>query len=65
MRYEWANLTGDYHNPGDYAPMCGTCHKRYDQARKSMEPGFTTRSGWPVKIRSNKQEPNSKLKSAV
>lgn len=36
-RYEWANLTGRYADPYDYAPMCGTCHNRFDVARKSME----------------------------
>ena len=56
-RYEWANLTGDYPNVNDYAQMCGTCHNRYDQARKSMEPGFTTVHGWPLEIRSNAMPP--------
>lgn len=31
-RYEWANLTGDYENPGDYAEMCTSCHHHYDNA---------------------------------
>ena len=53
LQYEWPNLTGNYEDPEDYAQMCGSCHNRYDQARKSMEPGFTTVCGWPVQIRSN------------
>ena len=40
-RYEWANLTGDYDDVWDYAPMCVRCHRRYDMARRTMEPGFT------------------------
>jgi hypothetical protein len=39
-RYEWANLTGDYDDVWDYAAMCVSCHRRYDNARRSMEPGF-------------------------
>lgn len=39
-RYEWANLTGDYDDPYDYASMCISCHRRYDDARRSMEDGF-------------------------
>lgn len=50
-RYVWANLTGQYHDPGDYAAMCGSCHWRYDVARKSMEAGFQTTQGWPKRIR--------------
>lgn len=33
----WANLTGDYGDVEDYTPMCPRCHKRYDNARASME----------------------------
>jgi hypothetical protein len=40
-RYEWANLTGNYRDPDDFAAMCISCHRRYDDARRSMEPGFT------------------------
>jgi hypothetical protein len=36
----WANLTGNLLDFSDYAPMCPTCHTRYDTARKSMEEGF-------------------------
>lgn len=28
--HQWANLTGDYGNPDDYAPMCVPCHRDYD-----------------------------------
>lgn len=55
LRYEWANLTGDYTDVWDYAQMCGTCHNRYDVARKSMEPGFRVNGGWPMRVRSNKR----------
>ncbi len=36
-KFEWANLTGDYKDPQDYASMCISCHKRYDAARGMME----------------------------
>jgi len=29
--YDWANLTGRYHDPNDYARMCRSCHWRYDR----------------------------------
>jgi hypothetical protein len=32
--YEWANLTGRYHDPEDYERMCRHCHRRYDNARR-------------------------------
>jgi hypothetical protein len=31
--YEWANLSGRYHDPNDYAPMCIPCHKLFDYGR--------------------------------
>jgi hypothetical protein len=33
-RFEWANLTGRYEDVKDYARMCTSCHRRYDNARK-------------------------------
>jgi hypothetical protein len=32
--YEWANLSGDYANIDDYAPMCLSCHHLYDADRR-------------------------------
>jgi hypothetical protein len=49
-RYEWANLTGDYDDIWDYAPMCVRCHRRYDNARRTMEEDFT-RHPWGVRGR--------------
>lgn len=43
--YEWANLTGDYNDPYDFAPMCRFCHRQYDYTQKSMEAGFTGHHG--------------------
>lgn len=37
-KYEWANLTGDYRNPNDYAPLCVPCHRRLDLAK--INPTF-------------------------
>lgn len=30
-RYDYANLTGRYEDPGDYTPMCRSCHSKYDK----------------------------------
>jgi len=37
FRYEWANLTGNYDDPYDFAAMCVLCHRRYDRARIATE----------------------------
>ena len=34
--YDWANLTGNYPDPDDYARMCRSCHRRYDNRRKEV-----------------------------
>jgi len=28
--YDWANLTGNYSDPADFARMCRSCHRKYD-----------------------------------
>lgn len=33
--YDWANLTGNYDDINDYAPMCRACHRQYDKRRKA------------------------------
>ena len=33
-RFEWANQTGNYADPNDYARMCVPCHRRFDAARR-------------------------------
>lgn len=35
-RYEWANLTGNYHDINDYVRMCVACHRRYDAVRRKI-----------------------------
>lgn len=35
--YHWANLTGNYPDPDDYAQMCVLCHRRFDAAIRRME----------------------------
>ncbi len=35
--YDWANLTGKYHDPKDYKRMCRKCHRLYDFTRKRAE----------------------------
>lgn len=42
VRYEWANLTGDYTNIDDFERMCALCHRRFDAARRK-ETGERTR----------------------
>jgi len=32
--YDWANLTGKYYDTSDYAPMCRSCHRKYDKERR-------------------------------
>lgn len=32
--YDWANLTGKYEDINDYKPMCRSCHRKYDKARR-------------------------------
>jgi hypothetical protein len=36
VRYEWANLTGDYNDVNDYARMCVPCHRKFDNNRRSI-----------------------------
>ena len=37
--YDWANLTGNYHDMDDYTLMCRSCHRQYDaQRRKEVMP---------------------------
>lgn len=33
VSYDWANLSGDYDDIKDFAPMCRSCHRKYDYAR--------------------------------
>ena len=33
-RYEWANLSGEYDDVGDFARMCVQCHRIYDAMRR-------------------------------
>ena len=32
---DWANLSGRYSDVNDYAPMCRSCHRKYDKKRRS------------------------------
>ena len=34
--YDYANLTGDYTDPYDFAPMCRSCHWRYDEKIRNI-----------------------------
>jgi hypothetical protein len=35
--YDWANLTGNYPDPDDYARMCRSCHVIFDRARRAAQ----------------------------
>lgn len=45
-RFEWANLTGKYHDINDYERMCVSCHHTYDAARRRA----TGRPTMPAKV---------------
>ena len=36
-RYDWANLTGHYDDPGDYKRMCRSCHWKHDGTIKNIK----------------------------
>jgi hypothetical protein len=35
LKYEWANLTGNYIDVNDYERMCTACHAKFDSARRT------------------------------
>ena len=35
--YDWANLSGQYQDINDYAPMCRSCHRKYDKERRDRK----------------------------
>ena len=37
--YEWANLSGKYHDPRDYVRLCRSCHRRRDRTRPRKSIG--------------------------
>lgn len=40
-RFEWANLTGRYHDVNDYTRLCPGCHRRYDALRRRLTGELT------------------------
>ena len=34
--YDWANLTGNFSDTSDYAPMCRSCHWKHDGKVKNL-----------------------------
>jgi hypothetical protein len=36
FRYDWANLTRQYHDPNDYIRLCRPCHGRFDAERRKV-----------------------------
>lgn len=39
-KYEWANISGNYHDVNDYIQLCVSCHRKFDN-----EPGRNTKKG--------------------
>lgn len=39
VRYEWANITGNYADPQDYARLCRLCHRFFDGERRRVTEG--------------------------
>jgi len=54
LRYEWANLTGDYADIDDYQRMCVSCHRRYDAQRRAATGELTS------PVRRSRQMPEKK-----
>lgn len=70
VRYEWANLTGEYENPQDYVRLCVTCHRRLDQRRRRILGRRTMPEGGDVTLASRQSllglfRVVSKLRSAM
>lgn len=34
---DWANLTGNYPDPDDFAAMCRSCHRKFDRRMAKLE----------------------------
>lgn len=34
--FEWANLSGNYHDLSDYKQMCKSCHAKYDKKHNNF-----------------------------
>lgn len=34
--YQWASLTGNYHDPDDYRRLCKSCHAKFDKMEKNF-----------------------------
>jgi len=47
--YEWANLTGNYHDIRDYKRMCRSCHFKYDGKRRKATGKRTSPLGKRVR----------------
>ena len=37
--YDWANLTGNYHDVLDYKRMCRSCHSKFDRVHLNFKGG--------------------------
>lgn len=63
VKYEWANLTGNYADIWDFEPMCISCHRAYDTKRGSEHHNakLTEDIVRELRIRSLAGEPTQRL----
>lgn len=36
IKYDWANMTGNYHDMNDYKELCRSCHFKHDGHRNNL-----------------------------
>lgn len=46
-KFEWANLSGAYHDVNDYVRLCKSCHSKMDEMHKN----FPQKKGGPHNVR--------------
>lgn len=67
MAYQWANLTGRYHDIEDYKRMCVSCHRKYDQRRKNPGVFFDGKtqplSAWEAELSFNHNTIRARLRA--
>jgi hypothetical protein len=49
--FEWANISHEYKDVGDFMPMCKTHHNQYDAERRPREPNAKLSYGLAEEIR--------------
>lgn len=44
-RLEWANLSGKFHDPNDYIPLCVKCHRGFDAKKRKEDHDASCTTG--------------------